>query len=146
MLPVESMCPCGVNNPSHDELLLVFAGWTLDHWTNFERDALATSAATCCVRVAWILIDVAEFYNCCPARQSTRPVEILWISTSQAGLTHQQYRHLLGALGSWDGDTSRAGVRRQMTHDLAPATWPWNEISVSKLGLKSSSLDQFDDA
>lgn len=42
---------------------------------------------------------------------------------AQAGLSHQQNRDLPGPLGGgggvgWGGDTSRAGVRRQVNHDL----------------------------
>lgn len=67
------------NNPSHDELHLVFPRCTLVRRTNFGCNALATSAATRCVHVAWILIDVAECYDYCPTQQQTRPIEILWI-------------------------------------------------------------------
>lgn len=98
--PEESMCPCRVkvswNNPSHDELLRVFFCVCEMNfgWTNFRRRALATSAATCCGHVMWILIDVPERYDCCPTQRQTRPIEIPWISTAQAGLTHQQNRNL----------------------------------------------------
>lgn len=50
-------------------------------------------------------------------QEQTWPIEILWISPAQAGLTHQQNRNL-GSPGSWAGDASRAGVRRQVNHDL----------------------------
>ncbi len=101
------MYPCRVkvswNSLSHNELPRLFPGWTLVHWTNFGHHALAASAATCCVHVAWILIDVAKKYDCCPTQQQTRPIEILWISVAQAGLTHQQYGNLSGPEGAGPG-------------------------------------------
>lgn len=88
------------------------------HWTNFGCHALTTSATTHCVHVVWLLIDVAKQYDHCPTQQLTRPIEILWISTAQAGFTHQQNRNLSVPQGVGPGDTSRAGVRRQVTCDL----------------------------
>lgn len=104
MPPEESLCPCRVqvscSNPSHDELLQVFFSSVFEMnfglldklWTA----ASATSAATCCAHAICTLIDAAEQYDCCPAWQQTRPIEILWISTAQTGLTHQQKRNLWG--------------------------------------------------
>lgn len=65
--------------------------------------ASATSAATCCAHAICILIDAAERYDCCPAQQQTRPIEILWISTAQTGLTHQQNGNLWGPRGAERG-------------------------------------------
>lgn len=123
-----------------------FAEWTLVRRANFGRHSLATSAATRCVRVAWTLIDAAECYDCCPTQLQTRPIEILWISVAQAGLTHQQNGNLSGPPGELGWGYIKG--RCEETGDpwpLPPAAWPWKEISVSALRLKSSSLDQFDD-
>lgn len=80
MSPGESKCPRRVkvswNNPRHDELLQIFfAGWTVISRTHFGCCALASSAATRCARVAWVLIDAAEPYDRCHAQTQTRPIE-----------------------------------------------------------------------
>lgn len=52
----------------------------------------------------------------------------------------------LGSSGSWVGDTSRAGVRRQVTHDLClPLPDLGTRFLSPSSGLNLSSLDQFDD-